>query len=840
MATVSEFLLIQVGIDVNKIKKDASEAKRQLTDVEKHQIKLVETFKKGEAKVRAFFTVLAGTSSIAAFIANVTSADAALGRLSRTTGMSVESISAWSNAAERAGGSASEMQSGIANMSKELTNFKYIGESTLVPFLAQMGVSIVDTNGKLKDQSQIMLELSDRAKNMPKEDFSNLAMANGFNQSQVNLMLQGRKALEKQIAEQNKNAIVTKQQAEEAAKAEAAWVDLKQSFMGVARSVAYVLIPPLVAVAKVLTAMFTFIGNHKETLGLLFLFAIPKLLAFNKGFLILLRAMTGITPILKIATFAMRGFGLSSAIALAPLLLIGAGLALLFDDFMTFQAGGDSLIPWGSIFGGAKEAWEDIKGLVSSLGSLKELLTAIATGDWTGAKKAGADILHAVTPTAIANRMAGNKPPPAAQVTQPTAQAPAQQAPVTPPTARTTPQAQAVQQIATSSSVLAEAVKDLGVNEKNNKSQIMQYQKDIGYTIKSIDAWCAAFVGSKLEKAGFKSTNSPSAKSYLNYGTAADMKKPLQGGMVGLVKRKGGSGYHVDIIEKDNGDGTVTTIDGNWGNGVKRVTRKKSDFASVRVPVPASGRAARPVNNNTVSAGSVLLGGGSGSKAFDKLSNSAKGKILEVAKNIGVNPNDLTAVMSFETAGTLSPNARNPGSSGTGLIQFMKDKYQAYGLTRDKFGSLSFEQQMQYVERYFKERGFSENKKQDVASLYTAVTGYGYKRGSKAYEQNKVWDSNKDGYIAKGEMVQNTAFKAHQRNYFGSNASFLPTVGARAQAALRSGGNPTSNNVHSETHIGTLNVTTAVTNAREFANRIPAELQNGYSRLAHSVGSGMF
>ena len=130
----------------------------------------------------------------------------------------------------------------------------------------------------------------------------------------------------------------------------------------------------------------------------------------------------------------------------------------------------------------------------------------------------------------------------------------------------------------------------------------------------------------------------------------------------------------------------------------------------------------------------------------------------------------MAAVISFETGGEFSPNARNPDSSATGLIQFMagsggtKGRY--YGMTRDQFGSLSFDQQMQYVERYFKERGFRENKPVSVADVYTAVTGYGYKRGSKSYNQNKVWDSNKDGYIAKGEMVMNPSFRAHQKDYF--------------------------------------------------------------------------
>ncbi|TEU30079.1 hypothetical protein [Alkanindiges illinoisensis] len=151
--------------------------------------------------------------------------------------------------------------------------------------------------------------------------------------------------------------------------------------------------------------------------------------------------------------------------------------------------------------------------------------------------------------------------------------------------------------------------------------------------------------------------------------------------------------------------------------------------------------------------------------------NADKAKSIQaVASRLGINPNDLAAVISFETAGSFDPGAKNPNSSATGLIQFMKGsggtKGKYYGMSRKKFASLSFDEQMQYVEKYFKERGFKPSKSSSVADVYTAVTGYGYKKGTAAYDLNKVWDSNKDGYIAKGEMVQNNDFKAHQKNYF--------------------------------------------------------------------------
>lgn len=193
-------------------------------------------------------------------------------------------------------------------------------------------------------------------------------------------------------------------------------------------------------------------------------------------------------------------------------------------------------------------------------------------------------------------------------------------------------------------------------------------------------------------------------------------------------------------------------------------------------------------DNQSPAVGGGAMPTGAPSKGFTPQKAAA---IAKVAKNIGVNPNDLAAVISFETGGTFSPSAKNPSSSATGLIQFMKGsggtKGKYYGMSRNDFANLSFDEQMKYVEKYFKDRGFSANKKRDVADTYTAVTGYGYKKGTDAYDLNKVWDSNKNGVVEKGEMVRNPSFRKHQKQYFPSD---LQQGAAQAQGMVQQSATP--------------------------------------------------
>ena len=141
-------------------------------------------------------------------------------------------------------------------------------------------------------------------------------------------------------------------------------------------------------------------------------------------------------------------------------------------------------------------------------------------------------------------------------------------------------------------SVAEQAAQELGVSERNNPNRVMSYQRSVNYMAKGIQAWCGSFVGAALLKAGFdipKGGVAASARAWENYGKAYDKNKPIPSGAIVTIPRKGGSGRHVAIVERDNGDGTVSTINGNWGNAVKRDTFSKQRLASVRLPVTKDG-----------------------------------------------------------------------------------------------------------------------------------------------------------------------------------------------------------------------------------------------------------
>lgn len=806
MATVSEYLNILVGFDVPKLKAEAGKVNKELSDVDKKANNLMKSFGNAKKMALGFFAALAGTSSIAAFVANVTAADAALGRLSKTTGMSVEAISAWSNAAERAGGSAAEMQSGIANMSKELTNFKYTGESTLVPFLAQMGVSIVGVNGKLKDQNQIMLELADRAQSMPKEDFANLAMANGFNQSQVNLMLQGRKALQQQINEQNRNAITTKRQAEAAQQLETAWVDAKQAFMGVARTVAYVLVPPLTLLLKGVAAIFTFIGNHRIILVALFAFLVPKLLMTVKLFLTLGRAIGLLSPALRVATLAMRGFGLSTAIALAPLILIGTALALLFDDFMTFQAGGDSLIPWDKVFGGAKTAIQDIKDLIFSVGTLMDLLKAVGQGDWKAAASLGKKLIMDATPVGIAAKVADRVVTGGKNVDAVNKEAAAASEQVKNPTPSKRQQQPTSVQNSGDGFVDNSALRGLKIKSSEATAGgrvhgyvadfAKLYQKDNEANLKYFSA--------------FNDSYHKGRKSDHNIGKAFDIvlknanSSERAKAIKSMKENAAKYGYDVKIIDEYAKPSAHST----GGHIHVSVKGRKGAISSV-------------TSGATTSASNVLFG----SKNAFGLRNYYKydDEILSAAKENGIPPHILKGLIHQESK--FDPNARShTGAKGLGQFTTIALKDQ-----RQKGYNINPWDEKQSI--HGAARILRDNYKK-FGKWEPAIAAYNAGAGAVAANGNRPLTDTKE-HREYTKLVMGYAKSAS----FGGNGTAV--MGAKGQAALKASNGANVNSVHSETHIGNININTMATDAVGVAKAIPHEIKNQYSKLAHAVSSGM-
>src|SRR3989338_2559649 len=136
-------------------------------------------------------------------------------------------------------------------------------------------------------------------------------------------------------------------------------------------------------------------------------------------------------------------------------------------------------------------------------------------------------------------------------------------------------------------------------------------------------------------------------------------------------------------------------------------------------------------------------------------------KVENVARELGINPIHLMAVMRFESAGTFDPAKQNPTTKATGLIQFLDKSAAAVGTTKDELKQMTQVQQMDFVQKYFQQFTLRPNNLGDVAMAVIWPKAIGksdsyvlFSEGSGAYSANKKLDRDDDGDVERSEYVE--------------------------------------------------------------------------------------
>ena len=150
-------------------------------------------------------------------------------------------------------------------------------------------------------------------------------------------------------------------------------------------------------------------------------------------------------------------------------------------------------------------------------------------------------------------------------------------------------------------------------------------------------------------------------------------------------------------------------------------------------------------------------------------------KVLEISKELDTDPDDLMAVMAFESR--LNHTTVNPLSGATGLIQWMPETAVELGTTTAELKNMTAIEQLDYVYKYLKPY---TGKLKTISDLYMSVlwpAAVGededyvlFEAGTIAYRQNDGLDLNEDGYITKAEATERVI---RNRDYYFDKAEEL-------------------------------------------------------------------
>lgn len=129
-------------------------------------------------------------------------------------------------------------------------------------------------------------------------------------------------------------------------------------------------------------------------------------------------------------------------------------------------------------------------------------------------------------------------------------------------------------------------------------------------------------------------------------------------------------------------------------------------------------------------------------------------KVIDIANELGWNAKWLMVVMNNESG--LNHTIKNPTSSATGLIQFMKDTAIGLGTTTEKLKKMTNVDQLDYVKKYLLPY---KDKVKSVSDAYLTVfyplalyKNDDWQFPEWAVKANKIFDINKDGKLSKAEF----------------------------------------------------------------------------------------
>ena len=145
------------------------------------------------------------------FIEQTVESSAALDRLARNLNENVNAVSAWSNAAEVAGGSLRVCKGNLDMLSQAQTELQLTGQSALIPYFSALGISAGGRQQEGQAGKRHLLDLSDRFSRMDRTTANNMGRMMGLDQGTMNLLLKGRAEVETMIRRQKEYGAVTKQ-----------------------------------------------------------------------------------------------------------------------------------------------------------------------------------------------------------------------------------------------------------------------------------------------------------------------------------------------------------------------------------------------------------------------------------------------------------------------------------------------------------------------------------------------------------------------------------------------------------------------------------------------------
>ncbi len=353
-----ESFLILFESDADDATKDIKSLDKALDDTEKTANNTTDAtdsagasfLDMGKKSLGAVGGVLALVSAVAGLAAKAQQLDQ-LGKFADRIGGDIQEIDAWGEAVIRAGGTAEGFQQTLESLNEKIVDASVRGTNEIVPFFNQLGISIVDVNGKAKSTLELLPELATAFEGLDRGQSLGLGKKLGLDVDTIALLQQGGAEVDAMIKRQKSLGVATAESAKLSAEFVDAMADFKQVSSFAAQNLLSTVIPAMTWLVESFTNIAVWMGDNKAIVFGFFIglaaVAVPALFSLAAA------GWAAIAPFL-IAAAPFIAIGLAAATA-------GVAIALVVEDIIAFANGQDSLL------GAMIEKWDIFGGVVGDI-----------------------------------------------------------------------------------------------------------------------------------------------------------------------------------------------------------------------------------------------------------------------------------------------------------------------------------------------------------------------------------------------------------------------------------------------------------------------------------------
>jgi soluble lytic murein transglycosylase-like protein len=254
-ATVIDALVVTLGLDdsdYEKKYKQLLENQNKLSlDLEANSKKDRDNWKKtGEAidgvknQVLGLLAALGATMGFKQFLVDNIQGQAALGRLSDNLDINAKRLEAWGLVAQEVGGQASDAFTALQNVAGGLAEAAIKGHSGFTDAARANGVVLTDAQGRLLDYEHVLINVSKRMKELPRQQAMWLANQLGVG-SMFNELELGPQELQSRLEHAAQLSKVTDESVRRAQELQKQWADIRQRFKAASETAFSALAPHL-------------------------------------------------------------------------------------------------------------------------------------------------------------------------------------------------------------------------------------------------------------------------------------------------------------------------------------------------------------------------------------------------------------------------------------------------------------------------------------------------------------------------------------------------------------------------------------------------------------------